>query len=320
MLRSVLEGRAVTLACARSSEIRGEGSIMSRPACVVNIRDLPGEKRPRYTATPGVAAVVRLASAATGLTRMGVSVRSVQPGLAGTNRHFHSVEEEWSYVLSGSGTLRIGPLRIAVRPGHFAAFPPGPRPHHFIAEGDEPLVFLEGGERRPAEDACWYPDARTMSRGRVAVEYEEPPPEQGDERQVLHVDAAPITHFQHDLDPQVRRRMRDLGGPAGLTREVVRWAEVPAGGRSTVFHTHDRTDEWIFVLAGHGVARVGDQRFAIGPDDFVAYPAGGPPHLLEAVDDLTYLVGGQIDADDVITYPEAGMRRVGERLERLPQS
>ena len=39
------------------------------------------------------------------------------------------------------------------------------------------LVLLEGGESRPAEDGCWYPDARQMSEGRVLVEpYREPPP------------------------------------------------------------------------------------------------------------------------------------------------
>jgi uncharacterized cupin superfamily protein len=145
---------------------------VSRPTCVVNIAELPGEKRPRHTSTPGVAALVRSVGDATGLTQMGVHVRSVEPGFAGTNRHFHSVEEEWSYVLGGQGTLRIGPLRLAVRRGHFAAFPPGPRPHHFIAEGNEPLVFLEGGERRPSEGACWYPDARLLSRGRQRVDLE----------------------------------------------------------------------------------------------------------------------------------------------------
>jgi quercetin 2,3-dioxygenase len=291
---------------------------MGRPACVANVRDLPGEKRPRYTATPGVAAIVHTLSAATGLTQMGVSVRSVQPGYAGTNRHFHSIEEEWSYVLSGRGTLRIGPLRVAVRAGHFAAFPPGPRPHHFVAEGDTPLVFLEGGERRPAEDACWYPDVRMLSRGRVAVEYEEPPNEQGEERQVLHVDDAPITPFQHDLDPRARRRLRELSEPTGLVRQAVRWARVAAGGRSTVYHTHDRADEWVFVLAGRGVAVVGTERFEIGPDDFVGHPAGGPAHVMEAVDDLTYLVGGQIDPADVTTYPESGERRSGDRRAAPP--
>jgi quercetin 2,3-dioxygenase len=289
--------------------------VMSRPSCIVNVADVPGEKRPRFTATPGVAAIVRTLSDAAGLKQMGVSWRAVEPGFAGTNRHFHSIEEEWSYVLSGRGTLRIGPLRIPVSAGTFAGFPTGPRPHHFLAEGDEPLVFLEGGERRPAQDECWYPDIRTMSRGRVKVEpYVEPPSEEGDMSQVVRVHDVEVRNFQHDVDPAVRREMRTLHRPTGLTRQAVHWARVPAGGRSTVLHTHDRTDEWVFVLSGRGMARLGSERFEIGPQDFLAHPAGGAPHQMEAIDELTYLVGGQVDAGDVVTYPEAGLQRVGGKL------
>lgn len=291
---------------------------MTRPSSVVNIRELPGEQRPRFTATAGVAAMVRQPSAATGLTRMGVHVRAVEPGFAGTNRHFHTVEEEWSYVLAGRGTVRIGPLKIPVRPGHFLGFLPGPRPHHFIAEGDETLVFLEGGERRPSEDACWYPDARKLLRGQVAIEpYEEPPPEEGDASQVLYVGDAELTDFRHDVDPGVRRKMRTLHTPTGLRRQAVRWVQVAPGGCTTVYHTHDRTDEWVFILSGRGVARTGETRFKIGPDDFLGYPAGCAPHVMEAVDELTYLMGGQIDETDIVTYPEAGLRRVGRVLQTL---
>jgi len=292
--------------------------VVSRPSCVVNIWDLPGEKRPRYTVTEGVAAVVRSPGDATSLMHMGVHVRTVEPGFAGTNRHFHTVEEEWSYVLAGRATVRIGPLRIVVRAGHFVGFPPGPRPHHFLAEGGETLVLLEGGERRPLEDGGWYPDARKMSRAGVVVEpYEEPPAEQGDESQVLHVDDVEVTDFRHDVDPTARRRMRALHRPTGLKRQAVYWARVERGARSTAFHTHDRTDEWILVLSGRGIARVGDDRFEIGPNDFLGHPAAGAPHVMEAVEDLTYLVGGQIDTTDVVTYPEAGLRRVGRQLQPL---
>ena len=288
---------------------------MIRPSCVVDIRELPEERRPRYSTTRGVAALVRQPSAATGLTQMGVHVRAIEPGFAGTNRHFHSVEEEWAYVLRGYGSVRIGPLSVPVRPGHFVGFPNGPRPHHFIAEGDEPLVLLEGGERRPAEDACWYPDARVMSRGRVAVEpYEEPPPEEGDARQVLHVEDAPSIVRQHDVDARARREIRFLDVPTGLRRQAVQWARVDPGRLSTAFHTHDRTDEWIFVLSGRGIAHVGRDRFEIGPNDFLGHPAGSAPHLLEAVDELTYLVGGQVDEDDVVRYPNAGLLRIRDEL------
>ncbi len=291
---------------------------MSRPSFVVNLADVRAQKRPRFTSTPGVAALVQTLGDPTGLKQMGVGMRAVEPGFSGTNRHFHSAEEEWSFVLSGRGTLRIGPHRIAVSAGSFAGFPTGPRPHHFIAEGDEPLVFLEGGERRPAQDDVWYPDIRKMSRGRVLMDdYVEPPQEEGDLSQVVRVDEVELRGFQHDLDPAVRRQMRTLHERTGLTRQAVRWARVAAGGQSTVFHTHERTDEWVFVLSGRGIARVGDERIEIGPRDFLGHPAGGTPHVMEAVDELTYLVGGQIDASDVVTYPERGMRRVGEKLLKL---
>ena len=78
---------------------------MTRPACVVNIWDLPGEKRPRFTSTPGVGAVVRTVSDTVGLEQMGVTVRVVEPGFAGTNRHFHSYEEKWTYVLAPARTV-----------------------------------------------------------------------------------------------------------------------------------------------------------------------------------------------------------------------
>jgi uncharacterized cupin superfamily protein len=157
-----------------------------------------------------------------------------------------------------------------------------------------------------------------MLLARVAVEpYVEPPPEEGDARQVLHIDDVPMRAFQHDVDPEARRRMRSLHRLTGLERQAVHWAQVERGRRSTVFHTHDRTDEWIFVRSGRGVARVGNERFEIGPNDFLGHPAGGPAHVMEAIDELTYLVGGEIDAGDIVTYPEAGLRRVGGRLEPL---
>jgi len=290
---------------------------MTRPPCVVNIWDLPGEKRPRFTSTPGVAAVVRTVSDAVGLTQMGATIRVVEPGFAGTNRHFHSYEEEWAYVLAGHGTVRIGPLRIPVSRGHFVGFPPGPRPHHFLAER-ETLVLLEGGDRRPDDDNCWYPDLRKYMVGRKFVEpYVEPPPEEGDERQAVHVDEIAVTEFRHDVDRQVRRSMRRLSADMGFRRQAVAWARVPEGGDSTVMHTHDRTDEWILVLSGRATVRVGAEPFVVGPNDFLGHPAGGPAHVMHADEELTYLVGGQRDSSDIVTYPEHGLLRAGGVLHRL---
>ncbi len=291
---------------------------MTRGGAVVHVPDLPGEPGPRDTKTRGVAAIVRSPGKVAGMRQMGVHVRTVAPGFAGTNRHFHTVEEEWAYVLNGRGKLRIGPLTLPVGPGHFAGFPPGPGPHHFVNDGDEDLVFLEGGESRAAEDGCWYPDARLMSQGRQLVEpYREPPPEHGTQAQLQDIESLTVQAFSHDVEPRARRQMRVLHRPTGLKRQAVYWCRVTQGALTTALHTHDRTDEWVFVLDGNGVVRIGDDEFPVGPHDFVGHPAGGEPHVMRAETDLTYLMGGMIDPLDVVTYPEHGLRRLGGKLEPL---
>jgi len=286
---------------------------MTRPRCVVQLWDLPGEKRPRFSAYPGVGSLLRNLGDATGLTHMGVHVRQIEPGMAGTHRHFHTVEEEWVYILAGRGAVRIGPHRLPVRAGSFVGFPPGPRPHHFVA-ADETLLVLEGGERRPEEVGCWVDIPQWWNGRGQAVDPRPIPPEEGDASQCLHVDEIADRHFQHDVDPVARRIMRRLDRPARLTRQAVVWSRVEAGARSTAFHTHERTDEWVYILSGRAQVRVGDERFDVGPNDFIAHPAGGPAHSMEPIEPLFYLMGGERDAGDVTLYPDAGVRRVAGRL------
>jgi uncharacterized cupin superfamily protein len=290
---------------------------------VVHAWDIAGEPRPRWTHGEGVRSMVRSLGDRTGLTHMGVNLRTVEPGDAGTNRHFHTVEEEWVYVLGGLGTVRIGPHRLPVRAGTFVGFPPGPRPHHFLAEGHEPLALLEGGERRPREDVGCYVDVPRWWHGGTFLERSDAsPPEEGDPSQCIHVDELAAKSVRHDLDSRAGRSMKRLNRRAGLTRQAVVWSRVAAGDRSTAFHMHERTDEWVFVLDGRAHARVGEERFEIGPHDFLGHPAGGAAHVMEAITSLTYLMGGEINReDDVVVYPEAGIRRsarTGEILGRAP--
>lgn len=282
---------------------------MKRPSAVVAVADLPGEPRPRWFPEEGVSSVVHAVGNAAGLTQMGVWVRLIEPGFKGTHRHFHTVEEEWVYVLSGHGAVRIGAHTVEVRGGSFVGFPPGPRPHHFIAAGAEPLVLLEGGERRPEEDTGWYVDLGVRWHAGKATETKDAPPaEEGDASQVTHIDAIAGEDFQHQVDARARRRMRSLHKGTGLTRQAVRWTQVEAGDHSTAYHMHERTDEWVYVLSGRAHARMGRERCEVGPGDFIGHAAGGAPHVMEPIEPMTYLMGGQIDANDVVRYPEAGLR------------
>lgn len=291
---------------------------MSRPACVVRVLDLPAEQRPRFLPGNGVSARVRAVSDAVGLTRMGVGLREIEPGLAGTHRHFHEAEEEWVYVLEGDGHVRLGPLSLPVRAGSFVGFPPGPSPHHFIADGSAPLVLLEGGERRRAQEVVHYPDLGLVARARKREPAAGFPPEEGEPSRCLHIDDVALRDYQHDVDSRAKRVMRGLHNATGLQRQAVRWSRVARGSHSTAYHSHEHTDEWIYVLSGHAAVRVGDDRFEVGPGDFVGHPAGGPPHVMEPTQELVYLMGGQIDDDDVVTYPEAGRQRRAGVLGPIP--
>lgn len=82
----------------------------------------------------------------TGLTRCGVNVIRIPPGKESFLHHVHLVDEEWMYVLSGKGELRIGDERFEVGPGDFAGFPPRTHAHHLRNTGADELVYLSGGE------------------------------------------------------------------------------------------------------------------------------------------------------------------------------
>jgi uncharacterized cupin superfamily protein len=82
----------------------------------------------------------------TGLVKCGVNVIRVPPGKESFVHHVHLVDEEWMYVLSGRGELRIGDRWFEVGPGDFAGFPPRTHAHHLRNRGAEDLVYLSGGE------------------------------------------------------------------------------------------------------------------------------------------------------------------------------
>lgn len=283
--------------------------------CVVRYSESDGEKRPRHLDAVGVASRVWSVAKIAGLDQMGVSVRRIEPPNAGTARHYHEIEEEWAYVLSGAGVVRIGPHRLDVRAGSFVAFPPGPRPHHFVADDDSAIVLLEGGERHRDGEVVHYVDLGFRLSRESGQRSDEPGgPEQGDADQCLHVSAAEAFDFQHPVEPRSLRYIRSLHTATGLSRQAVRWAQVRAGSLTTAFHTHDRTEEWVYILEGSAELRVGNERQAVGAGDFIGHRAGSAPHCMEAATELTYLMGGQIDDDDVVLYPEAALQLRGDTL------
>jgi uncharacterized cupin superfamily protein len=95
---------------------------------------------------------------AAGLDQFGVNLMTLMPGNWSSQRHWHSEEDEFIWVLSGEATLVTNEGRTVLRAGECAAFPHGvANGHHLINETSAPVVVLEVGTRSKT-DECTYSD------------------------------------------------------------------------------------------------------------------------------------------------------------------
>jgi len=83
-----------------------------------------------------------------GLTAFGVNLMTLPPGKWSSQRHWHSHEDEFVYVLQGELTLVEDQGQTVLQAGECAAFPHGNgNGHHFRNHGTHIAVYLEVGSR-----------------------------------------------------------------------------------------------------------------------------------------------------------------------------
>ena len=93
-----------------------------------------------------------------GLTQFGVNLLHLPPGAWSSQRHRHSGEDEFVYVISGEVALVTDEGEQVLRAGECAAFPKGePNGHHLINKSQAGAVCLEVGTRSQ-DDFCRYSD------------------------------------------------------------------------------------------------------------------------------------------------------------------
>lgn len=115
------------------------------------------------------------------------------------------------------------------------------------------------------------------------------------------------THF---LNPNARRVNKSLGDMTGLTGLGFHIIEVEPGHETTEHHVHHHEDECVYVLAGTGIAMIGERAHEIGPGDFIGYRKGGLGHSIRATGTgtLRCIVVGQRLDHDVVDYPRLKKR------------
>lgn len=113
---------------------------------------------------------------------LGVVLNRMPPGHVGCPFHYHMLEDEVFYVVSGTGVLRYGEATHPLRAGDCISCPAGTGvAHQIAATGDEDLVYLAIGRTDPNE-VCVYPDTgKVMVRSVRTVGYLEKTPYMQDE-------------------------------------------------------------------------------------------------------------------------------------------
>ncbi|HAK52995.1 MAG TPA: transcriptional regulator [Gammaproteobacteria bacterium] len=101
-----------------------------------------------------------------GLKDFGVNLTTLPPGTWSSQRHWHSEEDEFIYVLEGSPTLITDEGEQDLEPGDIAGFPAShANGHHLVNRSESPVKFLVVGGRK-ADDDAFYPDIDMSRRGR----------------------------------------------------------------------------------------------------------------------------------------------------------
>lgn len=127
----------------------------------IDVKAVPVVTGSRYPAPFDAPCALRIRQRlgdAAGLTDFGVNLLRLPPGAWSSQRHWHSAEDEFVYVLEGEVILVTDSGREVLRAGDCAGFKAGNRDGHHLQNGSQrDALVLEIGSRNK-EDEGEYPD------------------------------------------------------------------------------------------------------------------------------------------------------------------
>ena len=258
---------------------------------------------------------------AAGSVSVGCLRMIVPPGGRTTPVHKHTAEEEFFYVLGGSGLSWQDGETFSVREGDALLHRADAEAHTLIA-GDEGIEVLAFGTRAhvetgvlPRAGVAWlgeaqvwtevggdHPFAREAAAG--PLELPEAPSPRPD-RIVALADVEP------DVTSRRRARFgeRELGRALGSVRSTLAHLTIAAGYEGFPPHCHSLDDELFVVLEGAGLVVLGDEEIPVRRGTVVDRPPSTKvAHSFRASDtaDLVYLVYGDLPPNDICFYPRSG--------------
>lgn len=89
---------------------------------------------------------------AAGLTQFGVNLLQLKPGVWSSQRHWHTEQDEFVYVISGEVVLVTDDGEEILKAGDCAGFKAGEKDgHHLQNRSDSDAMLLEVGTRTPTD-------------------------------------------------------------------------------------------------------------------------------------------------------------------------
>ena len=114
-----------------------------------------------------------------GLTNFGVNLVRLAPGSASAQRHWHSAQDEFVYILEGEATLVTDAGETVIGAGTMMGFPANrPDGHQLVNNSAHDVLYIEIGDRGGGDEVD-YPDIDLLMRFN------------GDERRYVHKDGTP---------------------------------------------------------------------------------------------------------------------------------
>ena len=101
-----------------------------------------------------------------GLAHFGVNLATLQPGAQSALLHRHSLQDEFIYILEGHPTLVTDEGEEALTPGMAMGFPAQGLAHQLVNRSEEPVVYLEIGDRTPGDTVSYPADDLKAVHGR----------------------------------------------------------------------------------------------------------------------------------------------------------
>lgn len=147
----------------------------------IDLDQLPVLKGSRYPAPFDLACAARARQRlgdAAGLTDFGVNLLRLAPGVWSSQRHWHSAEDEFVFVVEGEVVLVTDAGEEILRAGDCAGFKAGVADgHHLQNRSQHDAVLLEIGSRKPAEDEGEYSDIdMRFGKGRAGYAHKDGTP------------------------------------------------------------------------------------------------------------------------------------------------